>query len=307
MRLKRKLYSILQLDNRLFAKKDYAGFNRKGQEMLTSSRNKMAEDLSARVRNNKRILQEQINFDLVNNPHLSKEEIVKRNTEIYNKNNRALREQFRTKKLKAETDISIGSRKSWIGDGGKAIGDERKRVKDLTRKVMDKAYDGRDSKGIRLDLKKRTEAFKNKKAQNLQQGQLGNVKGGLKKLEADSQRLAQDKLSRNEAGINKGLVERLEKYKQKKAQAQQPIKGTTAPNDLISKTKTVVEKSKNSNIKAADKIKIDKGALDRYKANLKPAKWSKNAKIGAGIVAGTAVLGTGTYLYNKNKKAKTLN
>ena len=106
-----------------------------------------------------------------------------------------------------------------IQDSGKAVGDERKRINDQTRKIMDRAYDGRDSKGIRLELRKKVEARKNQKAQNLRQGQLGNVKGGLRKLEKDELRKSQDALVRTEAGINKDLIERTNAYKQQKADA----------------------------------------------------------------------------------------
>ena len=38
-----------------------------------------------------------------------------------------------------------------------------------------------------------------------------------------------------------------------------------------------------------------------FNKSFNPMKWSKGAKIGAGIAAGAAALGTGAYLYNKNK------
>lgn len=48
------------------------------------------------------------------------------------------------------------------------------------------------------------------------------------------------------------------------------------------------------------KAKIGKGSL--FNGSFNPMKWSTGAKIGGGIAAGTALIGTGVYLHNKNKK-----
>lgn len=41
-----------------------------------------------------------------------------------------------------------------------------------------------------------------------------------------------------------------------------------------------------------------------FNNSFNPMKWSKGAKIGGGIALGMTALGTGAYLYNKNKKKK---
>lgn len=48
------------------------------------------------------------------------------------------------------------------------------------------------------------------------------------------------------------------------------------------------------------KVKIGKGSL--FNGSFNPMKWSKGAKIGGGITAGAALVGTGMYLHKKNKK-----
>ena len=69
-------------------------------------------------------------------------------------------------------------------------------------------------------------------------------------------------------------------------------------------TKTL-EKTKDGIAKIAEnieKVKNTRRNSSMFNGSLNPMKWSKNAKIGGGIAAGTAVLGTGAYLYNKSKK-----
>ena len=79
---------------------------------------------------------------------------------------------------------------------------------------------------------------------------------------------------------------------------------TNIPNTPTSSSTTVLTTAKSVTTKSAPKpkAKIGKGSL--FNGSFNPMKWSKEAKIGGGIAAGTALIGTGMYLHKKNKKKK---
>ena len=79
---------------------------------------------------------------------------------------------------------------------------------------------------------------------------------------------------------------------------------TNIPNTLTPSPTTVPTTAKPVTTKSApkSKVKIGKGSL--FNGSFNPMKWSKGAKIGGGIAAGTALIGTGMYPHSKNKKNK---
>lgn len=75
-----------------------------------------------------------------------------------------------------------------------------------------------------------------------------------------------------------------------------------SPNKVITDTVTRAQPPTTPSI-SQTKI-TPKNGRSIFNNSLNPMKWSKGAKIGAGVAAGTALIGTGVYLYNKNKKKK---
>lgn len=80
---------------------------------------------------------------------------------------------------------------------------------------------------------------------------------------------------------------------------------TSIPNTSTSSpTVSTTAKSITIKSKSAPKPKVNIGKSLLFNGSFNPMKWSKEAKIGGGIAAGTALIGTGMYLHKKNKKNK---
>lgn len=78
---------------------------------------------------------------------------------------------------------------------------------------------------------------------------------------------------------------------------------TVTDRSLNAPKRTIEDKIKDTKDRVQKAIQNESKKVRKIKSVLNPvAKWSKGTKVGAGIVAGTAVLGTGAYLHNKNKK-----
>ena len=218
MGIRLKRFSVIyqnELFQKLFAKQDYAGLSRKGQSVLTSQRNNIAANAAKILKGNKQGLKESIQHAMAHNRNgRTDAEIIKHETDMYRANNRYLLTKIRNQKQRARLDAQLSS--NWAnqssGREGNAVGAERARIKDQARKAVDKVYDRRDSRGVRLELIDRL----NQKRKLKEEASLGNLRGRLRNFDKDQARKAADVASRTDTGINKSLLERVGKYKQDK-------------------------------------------------------------------------------------------
>lgn len=79
---------------------------------------------------------------------------------------------------------------------------------------------------------------------------------------------------------------------------------TNIPNTSTPTPTNIPTTAKPATPKSAPKPKANIGKGSIFNGSFNPMKWSKGAKIGGGIAAGAALIGTGVYLHNKNKKNK---
>ena len=80
-------------------------------------------------------------------------------------------------------------------------------------------------------------------------------------------------------------------------------KSTSVLTHEVSTTPNNIQASTTTLRKPQTKITPKNGG-SIFNNSFNPMKWSKGAKIGGGIALGVTALGTGAYLYNKNKKKK---
>ena len=146
-----------------------------------------------------------------------------------------------------------------------------------------------------------SEAARVKAARHNQRGSIDS----LKMITADNKsKINYDVLARNSNPENRRI--KLDRYKRNKRfneffDISSPSSTKSSAESVINEGKSkVVEglsKSEAKQLRAARLAKVEK--LKAIKA-----KKVRNAKIGGGIALGVTALGTGAYLYNKNKKKK---
>lgn len=172
---------------------------------------------------------------------------------------------------------------------------------DLTNKLRELTKKGKKKSKIQLSPEELSEAARVKAARHNQRGSIDS----LKMITADNKsKINYDVLARNSNPENRRLE--LDHYKRGKRLKE--ILDIPSPSSTKSSAESVIDEGKSKVVEGLSKSEAKQLRADRLskveKLKAIKARKVRNAKIGAGIVAGTAVLGTGAYLAKKHNDKK---